>query len=67
MTAAIDVVVPVHNRWQLTQKCLASLIEQTVPHRVVVVDNGSTDETPRRIAGEFPEARTILLAANLGF
>jgi N-acetylglucosaminyl-diphospho-decaprenol L-rhamnosyltransferase len=67
MTTAIDVVVPVHNRWQLTQKCLASLIEQTVPHRVVVVDNGSTDETPRRIAEEFPEARTILLAANLGF
>jgi len=45
VAASIDVVVPAYNRWDLTSSCLAHLAVQTVPHRVIVVDNGSTDET----------------------
>jgi N-acetylglucosaminyl-diphospho-decaprenol L-rhamnosyltransferase len=63
----VDVVVPVHDRWELTERCLASLRAQTVRHTVVVADNGSTDDTPRRLVEAFPEARTIELGANLGF
>jgi GT2 family glycosyltransferase len=67
LTALIDVVVPVHNRWELTQRCLEHLHAQTVPHTVIVCDNGSTDGTPERLRTSFPNVRLVELGANLGF
>lgn len=67
MTPSIDVVVPVHNGWQLTKSCLEHLGEQTLAHAVIVCDNGSTDGTPGRLREEFPESRVVELGANLGF
>lgn len=51
----IYIVIPVHNRWELTRKCLLSLREQS-DRRVttVIVDDGSTDDTSRAIELEFP-------------
>ena len=43
------VVIPVFNRWRYTRACLESLRQQTSQaFRVVVVDDGSTDETAGR-------------------
>ena len=60
-------VVLAWNRWHLTQRCLESLretdLEQT---EVIVVDNGSSDETPERLA-EHDWLRVITLPENLGF
>ena len=44
----VAVVIPVFNQWQLTGDCLRSLREHTPGEdvQVIVVDNGSTDETP---------------------
>ena len=44
----VAVVIPVFNQWQLTGDCLRSLREHTPGEDVqlIVVDNGSTDETP---------------------
>jgi N-acetylglucosaminyl-diphospho-decaprenol L-rhamnosyltransferase len=67
VTPSIDVIVPVHNRWDLTERCLTHLRAQTVPHTVIVCDNGSTDGTPGRLRAVFPEARVVELGANLGF
>jgi N-acetylglucosaminyl-diphospho-decaprenol L-rhamnosyltransferase len=67
MTPSIDVVVPVHNRSDLTESCLTHLRDQTVAHTVFVCDNGSTDGTPARVGAAFPEARVLELGANLGF
>jgi GT2 family glycosyltransferase len=67
VTPSIDVVVPVHNRWELTESCLAQLGLQSLPHNVIVCDNGSTDGTPERVRASFPEARVIELGANVGF
>jgi GT2 family glycosyltransferase len=66
-TPTVDVVIPVHNRWDLTESCLQHLREQTSSHQVVVCDNGSTDGTPERARSTFPEARIVELGANLGF
>src|SRR5919197_4836647 len=63
----IDVVVPVHNRWELTKSCLEHLRAQTVPHTVIVVDNGSTDGTPGRLRESFADVRLVELGDNLGF
>ncbi len=55
------------NRWDLTRRCLETLRETDLTGaEVVVVDNGSTDETPRRLAG-IPWVRTLTLPRNLGF
>lgn len=50
----IFVVLPVHNRWNLTQQFLASLDAQTLPEEtnlhLVAVDDGSTDATAQELA-----------------
>jgi glycosyltransferase involved in cell wall biosynthesis len=45
MPGPIDVVIPVYNRYELTTRCLELLSEQALEHRVIVVDDGSTDGT----------------------
>jgi GT2 family glycosyltransferase len=44
--ATVSIVIPVHNRWDLTEACLRSIAAHTtVDHEIIIVDNGSTDET----------------------
>src|SRR5687767_6564514 len=50
----LSVVVPTHNRGPILARCLECLAAQTLvdrPWEVVVVDDGSHDDTPARIAG----------------
>jgi GT2 family glycosyltransferase len=67
MTPSVDVVVLTHNHWDLTDRCLAHLRRQTLPHTVIVSDNGSSDGTPERLRASFPDVRLVDLRANLGF
>lgn len=56
--------------WQgvhLLPDCLESLRRQTLAHRVLVVDNGSTDGTAELLAERFPEVTVLRTGANLGF
>jgi N-acetylglucosaminyl-diphospho-decaprenol L-rhamnosyltransferase len=66
-STGVDVVVPVHGHWDLTRDCLLALRTQTVPHRVIVVDDASPDDTLEHLAVEFPEVAVVLLATNRGF
>ena len=63
----IDVVIPTYDGWPLLERCLELLRAQTIAHRVVVVDNGSTDGTPTNVRREFPEAVVVELPENIGF
>jgi glycosyltransferase involved in cell wall biosynthesis len=48
----VSVVVPAYNVGKTIEACLDSLLSQTLPHQdyeVLVVDNGSTDDTAERI------------------
>jgi GT2 family glycosyltransferase len=50
MPATCSVVIPVHNKASLTQQCLDTLLAQPEPiikREIIVVDDGSTDATPR--------------------
>jgi hypothetical protein len=61
------VIVLAWNRWDLTSRCLDTLRETDLTGaEVLVVDNGSTDETPRRLR-EYPWVRVLRNSSNLGF
>ncbi len=64
-----SIVIPVFNKAALTRVCLQALAE-TLPREemgeVIVVDNGSNDDTATVLA-EFPWVKTIVNERNLGF
>jgi glycosyltransferase involved in cell wall biosynthesis len=44
------IIIPAYNEVNYIGKCLDSLINQSLlPHKIIVVDDGSTDETPKII------------------
>ena len=47
----LSVVIPVHNKWELTAACLRSLAEHTPGGdvAVIVVDNASADDTSEAV------------------
>ncbi|MEL6978596.1 MAG: glycosyltransferase family A protein [Pseudomonadota bacterium] len=70
MTSSISVVIPVKNRPDVIHRALDSVAKQTLPvHEVIIVDDGSTDDTPEQAArrsGEFPSLQVIRLKESVG-
>ncbi len=61
----IHIVIPVHNRKHFTKECLISLRNQTIPHKTIVVDDGSSDGTGEMLREEFPEVIVLEGDGNL--
>jgi GT2 family glycosyltransferase len=56
------------NGWQDTVACLESCEGLAYePNRVLVVDNGSTNDSVARLRGRFPELSLVETGRNLGF
>lgn len=52
----IHIIIPVFNRWHFTKSCLIHLKKQTFSNfKIIVVDDGSTDNTAENLANEFPD------------
>ena len=62
------VIVPTYNRAETIEQAIGSIIEQTVPaSEIIVVDDGSTDDTVRRVmAIGSPLIRILVNDRNLG-
>lgn len=61
------VVIPNWNGAGRIRACLDSLRGQSQKHQVIIVDNGSIDDSPEIIEQEYPEAILIRHAKNQGF
>lgn len=66
----VSIIIVTHNNWTLSQRCLDSVLQNT-PYsylEIVIVDNGSTDETQTRLLQfHHTKVKTILLPENRGF
>ncbi len=67
----VSIVIPTFNKLDLTRQCLRALrVNAAGPrHEIIVVDNGSTDDTPNFLRGEESgnRLRAIFNADNTGF
>ena len=68
MSDAVSVVVVTFHSERFIAGCLESLDKQTVlPREIVVVDNGSRDETCSIVRNRFPKIHLIEMKSNTGF
>ncbi len=68
MTVLVSVIVPNWNGRHHLAQCLPSLRAQTFrDFKVIVVDNGSTDDSAMWLAQEYPDVRILQNPSNLGF
>jgi GT2 family glycosyltransferase len=65
--AEVAVVVPNWNGARFLEQCLNSLMIQTAPARIVVVDGGSCDGSRELVSERFDTVTLVALAGNAGF
>ena len=64
----VSVVIPNLNGKDLLEDCLTSLRKQVFrDFEIVLVDNGSTDDSLRYVVQNFPEVKIVKLSKNFGF
>lgn len=68
--ATCSVIIPVHNKASLTRQCLDTILAQSHPGielEIVVVDDGSTDFTPRLLRNYEGQITVITNSPGKGF
>lgn len=64
----LSIVILTHNDSKYLDGCLASITEQvSVPHEVIVFDNGSVEDVAERFSAHHPAIRFVRSDINLGF
>ena len=63
----VDAIIVNWNGRDFLPRCIAALRAQTVPTRIVVVDNASTDGSVDWVRAEAPDAHLVALAENTGY
>jgi GT2 family glycosyltransferase len=64
----LTVVIPNWNTPDLTIRCVEALVAEGVPPgRIVLVENGSTDDSYERLQSALPECQLIRFEENVGY
>lgn len=66
MSKILSIVIPVFNKFNFTKSCLNDLSYLTNDHEIIIIDNGSTDETFNNLRGN-KDIIYIPLNHNKGF
>lgn len=67
-TNEVSIIVPLYNQVAFTRVCNEYLVRNTDPgFETVYVDNGSSDDTPRFLAGLGGRVQKVINPGNLGF
>lgn len=67
MPTPVSIVIPAHNQLECCRQCIASIRAHTdYPHRLILVDNGSTDGVAE-FFDSVPDAVVVHSERNLGF
>lgn len=72
MDKVLSIVIPVFNRWNFTKSCLNDLVQLPgASHQIILIDNASTDETPKEIIKyceelyqKYPQGCTVMYLRN---
>lgn len=68
MSFKLSIVIPVYNKYNFTKACLEDLARLQPDYQVVVVDNGSSDETQTELEKiDRPNFKYLRQSQNLGF
>ncbi|OED43393.1 glycosyl transferase [Chromatiales bacterium (ex Bugula neritina AB1)] len=63
----ISVIIPTYNRWPLVCRAIDSVLAQSRPaDQVIVVDDGSTDDSVRQLLQHYSHRINVLQQANSG-
>ncbi|MGQ1891296.1 glycosyltransferase family 2 protein [Thermophagus sp. OGC60D27] len=63
----IYAIVVTYNGAKWVDKCFASLVNSSVPLKILAIDNGSSDGIVVQIRSKFPQVEVIETNTNLGF
>jgi len=65
----LSIIIINYNTFELTCSCIESVIIQTkgVSYEIVLVDNGSTECSPKEFLKKFPDLKMVYSKENLGF
>ena len=66
MIPVLSIVIPVFNKYAFTKACLTDLSKLPEDHQIIIVDNGSTDETRAELEKK-PGINYYRQPSNLGF
>ena len=57
----ISVIIPTYNRSKLLNRSIRSVLNQTYqPNEIIVVDNGSTDDTREMVSKNFRKILSLI-------
>lgn len=66
MTLSVSVIIPAYNSAATIERAITSVLQQTLaPLEIIVVDDGSSDDTAARVSLGFPSV-TLLTQKNAG-